>query len=79
MIISLRKWWNGFKYVVLFIMLAYVMYKTLGLLDEYVLTMDKYRIPDGSAVKVFQSDAGRAVSGLEVMSDRFKLFLWYGE
>lgn len=79
MIISLRRWWNGFKYIVLFIMLAYVMYKTLGLLDEYVLTMDKYRIPDGSAIKVFQSDAGGAVSGLEGMSDRFKLFLWYGE
>ncbi|MNO20775.1 hypothetical protein D3C76_105330 [compost metagenome] len=78
MVISLRKWLNGIKYTVIFIILAYVMYQMLGLLDNYVLTMDKYRIPEGSAVKAFQSDQ-EAGSRLEEMSERLKLFFWYGE
>ncbi|MNJ03762.1 hypothetical protein D3C73_1642230 [compost metagenome] len=54
------------------------MYQMLGLLDEYVFTLDKYRIPEGSAVKAFQSE-DEIGSRLEEMSDRLKLFLWYGE
>ncbi|MMZ68585.1 hypothetical protein D3C76_425700 [compost metagenome] len=78
MVISLRKWLNSAIYAVIFIVLAYVMYQMLGLLDEYVFTLDKYRIPEGSAVKAFQSE-DEIGSRLEEMSDRLKLFLWYGE
>ncbi|MNP58292.1 hypothetical protein D3C76_1531970 [compost metagenome] len=65
-------------YGIIFIVLAYVMYQMLGLLDEYVFTVDKYRVPEGSAVKAFHSN-DEIGSRLEEMSDRFKLFLWYGE
>ncbi|MNN09414.1 hypothetical protein D3C81_1222950 [compost metagenome] len=78
MVISLRKWLSSAIYAIIFIVLAYVMYQMLGLLDEYVFTLDKYRIPEGSAVKVFHSD-DQFGSRLEEMSDRLKLFLWYGE
>ncbi|MBA9085427.1 hypothetical protein D3C76_1087870 [compost metagenome] len=78
MVISLRKWLGSAIYAIIFIVLAYVMYQMLGLLDEYVFTLDKYRVPEGSAVKAFQTD-NEFGSRLEEMSDRLKLFLWYGE
>lgn len=74
MVISLRKWLRSGKYLLLFAVLAYTLYKAFGLLDEYVFREDKYRMPEGSAVKVFHAD-----SGMEMMVDRLKLFFWYGE
>lgn len=78
MVISLRKWLRSLKYLIAFIVLAYFMYRVLGVLDGYIFPMDKYRIPDGSAVKAFRSgtDGDNAVG---VMSERLKLFFWYGE
>ncbi|MUG44753.1 DUF4227 family protein [Paenibacillus woosongensis] len=78
MVISVRKWLQSVKFAVLFIALAYLLYKVLGTFGGYLFPEDKYRIPDGSAVKAFQTEqAGNY--GIEFMADRLKLFYWYGE
>jgi hypothetical protein len=78
MVISLRKWLRTGKYLILFVALAYTFYKALGLLDDVLFREDKYRVPEGSAVKVFYE----GVPGnnmMENMMERLKLFFWYGE
>lgn len=78
MVISLRRWLRSVKYLLLFAALTYTLYRTFGLLDAYMFYEDKYRIPDGSAVKVFHADlpgGGERAS----LADRLKLFYWYGE
>ena len=78
MVISLRKWLRTGKYLILFVALAYTFYKALGLLDDVLFREDKYRVPEGSAVKVFYE----GVPGnnmMENMTERLKLFFWYGE
>lgn len=78
MVISLRKWLRSAKYLLLFIALAYSLYKGLGLLDEYVFRADKYRVPEGAAVKVFHEGTSGS-SRVETLTDRLLLFFWYGE
>lgn len=78
MIISVRKLVRFCKYSIVFIMLAYFLYKLLGVIDIYLLPVDKYRVPDGSAVKVFHIEQD-GVSGVDKMTERLKLFFWYGE
>ncbi|MCM3698259.1 MAG: DUF4227 family protein [Paenibacillus macerans] len=78
MVISLRRWLRSVKYLLLFAVLTYTLYRTFGLLEAYMFQEDKYRIPDGSAVKVFH--AGIPGSGeTSSLADRLKLFYWYGE
>ncbi|MNJ33751.1 DUF4227 family protein [Paenibacillus bouchesdurhonensis] len=78
MVISLRKCLRSVKYVMIFLALAYLLYKVTGAFGGYLFPGDKYRIPDSSAVKVFQTE-GSSSKGLEYMADRLKLFYWYGE
>ncbi|WP_018751477.1 DUF4227 family protein [Paenibacillus sanguinis] len=78
MVISLRKWLRSGKYLLLFIALAYTLYKGLGLLDEYVFRADKYRVPEGAAVKAFH-EGNASSSRMEALTDRLVLFFWYGE
>jgi hypothetical protein len=78
MVISLRKWLRSGKYLILFVALAYTFYKALGLLDDYVFREDKYRVPEGSAVKVFREGVPGSAE-METMTERLKLFFWYGE
>ncbi|GGH24944.1 DUF4227 family protein [Paenibacillus segetis] len=78
MIISLRKCLRALKYLLVFLVLAYAMYRIIGMLDGYIFPMDKYRIPEGSSVKVFRSGTD-GDNKSEVLSERLKLFFWYGE
>ncbi len=65
------------KYLIVFVMLAYALYKVFGFLDVTLLPMDKYRVPEGSAVKVFHT--GIDTMEPETPLQRLKLFFWYGE
>jgi hypothetical protein len=78
MVISLRKSLRLMKYLIVFIMLAYSLYKVLGFLDVALLPMDKYRTPEGSAVKAFHAGSMEVVDP-ETPLQRLKLFFWYGE
>lgn len=78
MIISVRKLVRFCKYMIVFMMLAYFLYRLLGMIDVYLMPVDKYRVPDGSAVKVFSIEQ-EGISGVDKLSERLKLFFWYGE
>ncbi|WP_055107709.1 DUF4227 family protein [Paenibacillus ihumii] len=78
MIISIRKWLRSVKFILLFIALAYLLYKVMSAFGGYLIPADKYRIPNGSAVKAFKTGPGNG-HGFEYMAERLKLFYWYGE
>lgn len=78
MVISMRKWLLRLKYALIFMVLTYTLYYTIGLIKEYILLPDKYRVPEGSAVKVFYAD-DTEVSDADNLAERLKLFYWYGE
>lgn len=78
MVISLRKCLRSLKFATIFLAVVYLLYKVMGAFGGYLFPADTYRIPDGSAVKVFQSE-GTHGKGLVYMADRLKLFYWYGE
>lgn len=78
MVISMRKWLLRLKYALMFMVLTYTLYYAIGLIKEYILLPDKYRVPEGSAVKVFYRD-DTEVSDADNLAERLKLFYWYGE
>ncbi|RCX23189.1 uncharacterized protein DUF4227 [Fontibacillus phaseoli] len=78
MVISLRSLLRSLKYLLVFVALAYTLYKGLGLLDAYIFPLDKYRVPEGSAVKVFLPGS-LGSQETETLSERLILFFWYGE
>jgi hypothetical protein len=51
MVISLRKWFRSFRYLVVFLVLVYVISKLFGIVDSWIVPSDPYRYPEGSAVK----------------------------
>lgn len=77
MIVSLRKWIERAKFIVLFLVLTYVLYHMLSVLTSWLEPSRKYRQPNGRAVKVFLQDTGTMDAG--GMAERLKLFYWYGE
>lgn len=78
MVISLRKWLTSVKYALIFMALVYFIYQAIGMLQSRVFPPDKYRIPEGSAIKVFQFEPLEAPV-MERMAERLKLFFWIGE
>lgn len=77
MIVSLRKWIERVKFMLLFVVLTFVLYQLLAVLSTWMEPVHKYKQPTGSAVKVFKQDSG--TMDAEGMAERLKLFYWYGE
>lgn len=77
MIVSMRKWIERAKFMVLFVVLTLVLYQLLAVLNSWLQPVHKYRHPEGSAVKVFHQDTGTMDAAN--ISERLKLFYWYGE
>ncbi|EGL17218.1 MULTISPECIES: DUF4227 family protein [Paenibacillus] len=78
MIVSVHKWLERTKFLVLFVTLTYVLYRAFALFSVWVEPVDKYRHPSGTSVKVFQQHAIQT-EGSESMAARLRLFYWYGE
>jgi hypothetical protein len=82
MIFSLKRLLSGMKMVILFIIFTYFLYHLLGLVNNWIEPMNRYKEPNGRAVKVFQyerpsMDKG-SVDSVD-MVERLKFFYWYGE
>ncbi|GIO58956.1 hypothetical protein BK138_13440 [Paenibacillus rhizosphaerae] len=77
MIIPLRKWLSVLKFLIVFVSLAYMFYHVLTLFTAWITPVDHYRIPEGHAVKAFQSGDGKQYG--ERMGDRLRFYFWYGE
>lgn len=77
MILSIRKWMERAKFLALFVVLTLILYQALAILNTWMQPVHKYRQPEGSAVKVFRQDTGTMDAAS--ISERLKLFYWYGE
>ncbi|MFD0694912.1 DUF4227 family protein [Paenibacillus sp. GCM10027628] len=80
MIISYRKWLTRLRFIMLFMALTVILYQVMVVLTGWIQPMNKYKTPSGKSVKVFQQHQHTPFkeSGSS-MSDRLRLFYWYGE
>lgn len=77
MIVPVRRWLNGLKYILLFIVLSILLYQLLEVVGAW-MEPAKYREPDGEALKVFQHELGLEEE-YDSLFERLRLFYWYGE
>lgn len=77
MVISLRKWIERFKFLILFLVLTYLIFLLLNKVSLWVEPEHKYNQPIGDAVKVtIHNDF---YEGGASVKDRLRFFYWYGE
>lgn len=77
MIISLKKWRERIRFIIVFATLAYVLFHIFQYIYNWIEPWDKGGEPSGHAVKVFeQLNQG---SGEMTFMDRVMFFFWYGE
>ncbi|NEW06159.1 YqzK family protein [Paenibacillus sp. SYP-B3998] len=79
MIFSYRKWLTRFRFIMLFMALTVVLYQGMVVLSSWIQPVHKYKTPSGKSVKVFQQHQHASVKDASSMSDRLRLFYWYGE
>lgn len=77
MIVSLRRWMYLAKFLTAFLVLTYMLFHALQLLSGWIEPTQRYKEPNGRAVKVFQPGAADDASAS--MTERLKFFYWYGE
>ncbi|AWB45069.1 DUF4227 domain-containing protein [Paenibacillus sp. CAA11] len=77
MVISVRKGLRALRFLIIFVVLVYVLSKLYGVLGDWTSSVDKYRYPEGSAVKAAGSPAEQGLE--ESLLDRLKLFYRLGE
>ncbi|MBO9609251.1 MAG: DUF4227 family protein [Paenibacillaceae bacterium] len=78
MVVSVRKWVQRAKFIVLFVLFTYVLYQMLAAVSAWMQPDEsRYRTPSGKSVKVFQQEAED--DGKLTMGDRLRRFYWYGE
>jgi hypothetical protein len=77
MIFSYRKWMARGRFLLLFMALTFCIYHVMLALTAWIQPTQKYKQPTGKSVKVFQQHA--SVSEKETMTERLRLFYWYGE
>ncbi|WP_166239225.1 YqzK family protein [Paenibacillus turpanensis] len=78
MIISVSKWLERAKFLVLFLLFTILLYHAMDVISTWIEPKVRYEEPDGAAVKVFGYN-GNENGGDSSMVDRLKLFYWYGE
>jgi hypothetical protein len=76
MIISLRKWKERLRFLVLFLLLSFAAAHLFHWLEGWIAPEDPFRKPKGHAVKVFGETEGEAE--YPSFAERLKLFYWYG-
>ncbi|MCS7461592.1 YqzK family protein [Paenibacillus doosanensis] len=77
MIFSFRKLVERAKFAAVFIVFTYALYHMLLAVSHWIDPAERYKQPEGRAVKVFQEHVplGDSVP----MGERLKLFYWIGE
>jgi hypothetical protein len=79
MIFSYRKLLVRLRFILLFMALTVILYQVLLVLSVWIQPVNRYRTPSGNSVKVFGQHEHASVSDSGKMSDRLRLFYWYGE
>ncbi|MBW7458224.1 DUF4227 family protein [Paenibacillus sepulcri] len=76
MVVSLRRWVRRISFALLLAILTILMYGGCRFAAAWIVPSDPYRIPQGHALKVFQP---YAVAEDTSLSERLRVFYWYGE
>ncbi|GFZ99333.1 hypothetical protein GCM10008018_51970 [Paenibacillus marchantiophytorum] len=79
MIFSYRKLLVRLRYMLLFMALTVILYQVMFVLSGWIQPVNKYRTPTGKSVKVFDQQEHVLLSDKGSMSQRLRLFYWYGE
>ncbi|OPH60845.1 hypothetical protein BC351_16755 [Paenibacillus ferrarius] len=79
MIFSYRKLLVRLRYILLFMALTVILYQVMLVLTGWIEPVNKYRTPSGRSVKVFGQHDPVSLKETGTMSDRLRLFYWYGE
>jgi hypothetical protein len=79
MIFSYRKMLVRLRFILLFMTLTVVLYQVMLVLSSWIEPVNRYRTPAGNSVKVFGQHEHAALPESGRMSDRLRLFYWYGE
>lgn len=77
MVLSLRKWFSRFVFVLLFGLLFIAATGGYRFLVDVISPVHPYKTPKGDALKVFQVDPATPENGS--VADRLRWFYWYGE
>jgi hypothetical protein len=78
MVFYLRKWIDRIKFILLFVLCTYLLYRVFMFVSEWAEPLHKYKEPSGRAVKVFRHEHA-SISDQGSIMDRLRLFYWYGE
>jgi len=77
MIVSYRKWLSRAKFIATFVILTFLLYHVMAIVSNWIQPLDKYRHPTGKSLKVFSHVGG--IHENDSISERLRLFYWYGE
>lgn len=77
MVLSVRRWARRLLFLVLLTLFTAAMYGGCRIIAVWINPEDPYRIPQGNAQKVFQPQMMLLED--RTLSDRLRLFYWYGE
>ncbi|WP_195571094.1 DUF4227 family protein [Paenibacillus sp. 1001270B_150601_E10] len=78
MVVSIRKWLERLKFIAVFLICTYALVQIFNAVTDWIAPVDKYKIPQGRAVKVFQADPDLDLESDSITS-RIRLFYWLGE
>jgi len=74
---ALGKWWERLQFTLLFLALTVLVHGFFGWFHRWLDPEDPYKVPQGKAVKVFETGEGDDPQSSP--GDRLRLFYWYGE
>ncbi|MCR8843033.1 YqzK family protein [Paenibacillus sp. SC116] len=78
MIVSIRSFMQRLRFIVIFFLATYVVVQLLGVVSAWIAPVNKYREPQGRAVKVFHPNVELDMEP-EQFRERLKLYYWLGE
>lgn len=78
MVISVRRWMQRVKFIAMFLVGTYVLVELFTAVNVWIAPIDKYRIPQGRAVKAFHHDPDLTMQA-DTFAERLRLFYWMGE
>lgn len=78
MVVPLRKWLRRLVFIVMVAAAAWAFYQVFGVTSAW-MEPNKYREPDGKAVKAFRAGGDAPEDESDSVLERLRLFYWYGE
>ncbi|OCT12462.1 hypothetical protein A8709_32060 [Paenibacillus pectinilyticus] len=78
MIFSYRKLIVRLQYVFVFMALTIILYQVMMVVSDWIQPVNKYKAPTGHSVKVFGQTEHVSFDSNSI-SERLRLFYWYGE